>query len=148
MTPKHREHTNAPCVWQETAPQPIHLPRLASELRADVIIIGGGFTGLSAAHYLTELGFDAVILERAEPGWGASGRNGGMLVPRPKTNYTDIAHTYGATEALRQRQIQREAVETVEALIAAHKIPCQYARAGYIAAAHSWPAPLKVAQLD
>jgi glycine/D-amino acid oxidase-like deaminating enzyme len=105
--------------------------------RADAVIIGGGFTGLSAAHHLAALGMDAIVLERAVPGWGASGRNGGMLVPRPKSNYTNIANAYGEAEALRQRLLQREAVETVETLIAAHAIPCHYERAGYIAAAHS-----------
>ncbi len=54
-------------------------PRLEESLRADVCVIGGGFTGLSAALNLAEQGMDVVLLEAERIGFGASGRNGGLI---------------------------------------------------------------------
>ena len=54
-------------------------PRLEGAQRADVCVIGGGFTGLSAALNLAEQGFDVVLLEAERIGFGASGRNGGLI---------------------------------------------------------------------
>ena len=54
-------------------------PTLRSEERADACIIGGGFTGLSAALNLAEQGMDVVLLEAERVGFGASGRNGGLI---------------------------------------------------------------------
>lgn len=55
-------------------------PALNEDIRCDVCIIGGGFTGLSSALHLVEAGYDVVVLEAARIGWGASGRNGGQVV--------------------------------------------------------------------
>jgi len=55
-------------------------PALAGDLRADVAVIGAGFTGISAALSLAERGYDVVVLEAKRVGWGASGRNGGQLI--------------------------------------------------------------------
>ena len=54
-------------------------PRLQGALRADVCVIGGGYTGLSAALNLAEQGFDVILLEAERVGFGASGRNGGLV---------------------------------------------------------------------
>ena len=54
-------------------------PPLAGEARADVCVVGGGYTGLSAALHLAEAGLDVVLLEAQRVGWGASGRNGGQV---------------------------------------------------------------------
>jgi glycine/D-amino acid oxidase-like deaminating enzyme len=124
-------------VWQETALPAAAFPRLTSEVSATVAILGGGYTGLSAAHHLAEAGIDAVVLEAAAPGWGASGRNGGMLVPRPKTSLIEIETLWGRDEALRQRRLQREAVETVARLVEDHGVACHFAQEGYLAAAHT-----------
>jgi glycine/D-amino acid oxidase-like deaminating enzyme len=68
-------------VWGATAPPAPVLPRLDSALRADVAIVGAGYTGLSTALHLAERGLRSVVLEAREPGWGASGRNTGWLEP-------------------------------------------------------------------
>lgn len=65
------------CWWDETCDIP-DCPALPGALRADVAIIGAGFTGLSAALHLAKAGVDVVVLEAEFPGWGASGRNGGF----------------------------------------------------------------------
>lgn len=55
-------------------------PVLRDEIRADVAVVGAGFTGLSTALFLAERGYDVVVLEARKVGWGASGRNGGQLL--------------------------------------------------------------------
>ena len=63
-----------------TPPGP-DLPQLVGTAEADVIVIGGGFTGLSTALHLREAGVDVAIVEAMEPGLGASGRNNGQVIP-------------------------------------------------------------------
>ncbi len=70
-----------PSLWAATAEAGPACPVLEGRESADVAIVGGGFTGLSAALYLAEAGKQVVLLEAAEPGWGASGRNGGQVNP-------------------------------------------------------------------
>lgn len=65
------------CWWDETCPPP-DWPRLRGAHRSDVAIVGGGFTGISAALHLAEAGADVILLEAQSPGWGASGRNSGF----------------------------------------------------------------------
>src|SRR5579862_1789563 len=67
--------------WYATTahPAPAH-PRLAGEHRADVAILGAGYTGLSAALALAERGYRVAVVEAAQVGWGASGRNGGQVI--------------------------------------------------------------------
>jgi glycine/D-amino acid oxidase-like deaminating enzyme len=70
-----------PSLWAATAPPGPALPALAGSASADVVIIGAGFTGLSTAIHLREMGVGATVIEAAEPGWGASGRNNGQVIP-------------------------------------------------------------------
>jgi len=67
------------CWWDETIASP-DWPVLQGEMDVDVAIVGGGFTGLSAALSLAEAGVSVAVLEAETPGWGASGRNGGFVV--------------------------------------------------------------------
>lgn len=68
-------------VWETTSPAERALPRLEGPLDTEIAIIGAGYTGLSAALHLAELGLPAVVVEAHSPGWGASGRNTGWLEP-------------------------------------------------------------------
>jgi NADPH-dependent 2,4-dienoyl-CoA reductase/sulfur reductase-like enzyme len=70
-------HALPPSLYAETARPAMLAPPLGGNRRASVAVIGGGFTGLSAALHLAENGVDVTVLEAHEPGWGASGRNGG-----------------------------------------------------------------------
>jgi glycine/D-amino acid oxidase-like deaminating enzyme len=73
--------TNAPIGswWEKSGVEPANYPTARGDVTTEVAIIGGGFTGLSAALQLREEhGVDCVVLEAAQPGWGASGRNGGF----------------------------------------------------------------------
>jgi NADPH-dependent 2,4-dienoyl-CoA reductase/sulfur reductase-like enzyme len=68
-------------VWTVSAePAPDTRP-LQGDRRADIVVVGAGYTGLSAALHAAERGADVVVLDAAEPGWGASGRNGGQIIP-------------------------------------------------------------------
>ena len=68
-------------LWAAATPPGPELPVLEGAAQADVIVIGGGFTGLSTALHLREAGVDVAIVEAMEPGWGASGRNNGQVIP-------------------------------------------------------------------
>src|SRR3546814_567566 len=79
--PGGRHADSVPSVWSAvTRPGPI-CPKLEGSVNTDVVVIGGGFTGLSTALHLRGSGTDVVVLEAAEPGWGGSGRNNGQVIP-------------------------------------------------------------------
>ena len=84
-------------LWAAMTPPGPDLPELIGTTEADVVVIGGGFTGLSTALHLREEGVDVAIVEAIEPGWGASGRNNGQVIPtlsRPDPD--DIIARHGA----------------------------------------------------
>src|SRR6185437_15936369 len=68
-------------LWAAATPPGPDLPQLIGLAQSDVIVIGAGFTGLSTALHLREAGVDVAIVEAMEPGWGASGRNNGQVIP-------------------------------------------------------------------
>ena len=72
------EHTGS--YYAATANWRTDYPELAGEHRCDVAVVGAGFTGLSAALYLAERGYEVSVIEANRVGWGASGRNGGQLI--------------------------------------------------------------------
>ena len=73
-----QEHTGS--YYAATVNQETNYPRLKEDLRVDVCIVGGGFTGISAALALAERSYKVCVLEANRIGWGASGRNGGQLI--------------------------------------------------------------------
>ena len=83
-------------IWAATAPAPADLPPLHDSLRADVLVIGAGFQGLSTALHLAEAGVDVVLLEARQPGHGASGRNGGQVIPGLKDDPDALDQLWGA----------------------------------------------------
>jgi glycine/D-amino acid oxidase-like deaminating enzyme len=70
-----------PSIWAETAPERQPNEALSQTLETDTVIIGGGFSGLSAAVYLAKAGRDVTVIEGQAVGWGASGRNNGQVIP-------------------------------------------------------------------
>src|SRR4249920_1764360 len=84
-------------LWAAVTPPGPELPVLTGSAQADVIVIGGGFTGLSAALHLREAGVDVAVVEAMEPGWGASGRNNGQVIPTlSRPDPEDIIVRHGA----------------------------------------------------
>jgi glycine/D-amino acid oxidase-like deaminating enzyme len=85
-----------PSLYADTAVPTVPTPPLDVDRTVSVAIIGGGFAGLSTALHLAERGIDAIVLEAQEPGWGASGNNGGQLNPGLKLDPDTIEATFGA----------------------------------------------------
>lgn len=101
--------------WDRFQPDPPPAyPPLSGEVSADFAVIGGGYTGLSAAIQLAEAGADVVLLDAKPPGWGASGRNGGLVsVGSAKVEDDQIIKTYGAADARLFFDAERASVELV-----------------------------------
>jgi len=81
-------------LWQKTAIPELGCPALESDVEADVVVVGGGFTGLSAALHLSEMDRSVAVLEAKEIAWGASGRNGGQVNPGWKLLPSQIRALY------------------------------------------------------
>ncbi|MCZ8149007.1 MAG: FAD-binding oxidoreductase [Roseomonas sp.] len=124
-----------PSLYAETAIPATPTPYLAETTRADVCVIGGGFTGLSAALHLAEGGADVVLLEAEEPGWGASGRNGGQVNPGLKPNPDEVEGDFGPDLGGRMLALSYGAPDAVFALIRQHQIRCEARQEGTIRAA-------------
>ena len=92
-----------PSLYADTAVSPAPTPPLDIDKNVSVAIIGGGFAGLSTALHLAEQGTEAIVLEARQPGWGASGNNGGQLNPGLKLDPDTIEATFGTD--LGQRMI-------------------------------------------
>ena len=118
--------------------------RLEGEARADIAIVGAGFTGLSAALHLAEAGVDVAVLEAKEVGWGASGRAFGQVVPylqdRPSA---EIMRHYGPERGPRVIDAVAAGPDLVFELIARHGIECWAVRTGLIFAAHAPAGPTR-----
>jgi len=123
-------------VWVSSARQARAFPPLATDLQTDVAVIGGGFTGLAAAHHLVRANVPCAVIEANDIGWGASGRNGGMAVLRYKTPWAALARRHGEDVALRLHGLLLEAVDTLESTVAELGIDCGFARHGHITAAN------------
>ncbi len=100
-------------------------PPLKGEVRADVCIIGGGYTGLSAALHLAEAGMNVVLLEAHRVGFGASGRNGGQLGSGQRMDQFTLEKMLGTDHAKQLWDLGEEAKALVKSLIAKHQIDCQ-----------------------
>ncbi len=123
-------HTNDrlgkyPNSWYAaTANTSAPFPSLKGQATADVCIIGGGYTGLSAALHLAEAGFSVVLLEAHRVGWGASGRNGGQLGTGQRQEQDYLEQTLGLDAARHLWDIALEATETVRDLVKTRNIQC------------------------
>jgi glycine/D-amino acid oxidase-like deaminating enzyme len=96
MIPTHNPLALPPSVYADDAVPAVPTPPLDIDKNVSVAIIGGGFAGLSTALHLAEQGTDAIVLEAQEPGWGASGNNGGQLNPGLKLDPDTIEAAFGA----------------------------------------------------
>lgn len=120
------------CLWTDSLPASVavHSPELPP--RTDVVIIGGGYTGLAAARALARRGVDATVLERYTLGWGASSRNGGFVLPGYKPEMEELAERLGAERAGRMFQLSLEAMRYLADLIAEEGIACDFSRCGAV----------------
>ena len=121
-------------LYAETAIPPLDLARLAGEARASVAIIGGGITGLSTALHLAERGVDVLLLEAHQPGWGASGRNGGHVNPGLKPDPDEVEQDFGEL-GRRMVGFSYAAPEALFRLVERYQLRCEARQAGTLRAA-------------
>lgn len=124
-------------LWQETAREAAVFPSLQNNLSADVAIVGAGYTGLSTALALAEKGIRAIVVEAREPSWGASGRNGGQVIPGLKYDPPEILHKYGPKLGPELVKFIGGAPSVVFDLIEKYGIDCDAQRCGWIQPAHN-----------
>jgi len=132
-------HTSDPAsnLWTHTAEPAPETPPLQGDVAADVVIVGAGFTGLSTALHLAEAGGRAIVLEAAGPGFGASGRNNGQVIPAyVRHNPKDIVATFGEERGARLNEWVSDSADLVFRLIAKHGIQCEAAQNGWLQPAH------------
>lgn len=126
-----------PSLWAETAgPEQVCAP-LSGDTQVEVAIVGAGFTGLSAALHLAEAGHTVRVLEAAQPGWGASGRNGGQVNPGWKLLPEEIENLHGREQGRCINTMADAACNLVFDLIARHDMDCDAVRPGYVQGAQS-----------
>ncbi len=129
---------SAASLWADTAEPLPAFPKLAGEVKADVVIIGAGYTGLSAAHHIAKSGLSPVVLEANHPGWGASGRNGGVITAKFRLSFRDIDAAHGRAMARRMYEIAHESIEMVDELVSEFGIEsARLTRSGQVKAAHN-----------
>lgn len=124
-------------LWTATANPASPCPPLKGTEEAEVAIIGGGFTGLSAALHLAEAGVSVRLLEAETPGWGASGRNGGQVNPGLKEDPDTIETRFGPEMGGRMVALAGGAGDFVFRLIDRLGIDCDAAQPGWIQPVHS-----------
>jgi glycine/D-amino acid oxidase-like deaminating enzyme len=131
-----------PYWWDTLRDLPVASPeppaptdRAALPPRADVVIIGAGYTGLAAARHLARTGASVLVLERDRVGAGASSRNGGQVLTGLKLDPATLVDRFGEAHARQLFAVARESMTRLEAIIAEEPIDCGYTRTGHIQAA-------------
>jgi len=135
LTANDSSGRHAPSWYAATAHAMPDHPPLHGETRADVCIVGAGYSGLSAALHLRERGYDVVVLEAHRVGWGASGRNGGQLGPGQRLGQAELEGSLGPQTARSLWNLAEESKALARALIARHGIVCDL-RPGILEAMH------------
>ena len=117
--------------WLETVAAP-RIPARELPQTADVAVIGGGYTGLSAARTLVKGGARVAVLEAENVGWGASCRNGGMVLSGLKLGTSTLIARYGREASKRMYAASLESIDCVEAMVSEENIDCDFSRCGHL----------------
>ncbi|MBS0243386.1 MAG: FAD-binding oxidoreductase, partial [Proteobacteria bacterium] len=136
MTAPKREPL-PPSLYADTARPAYPTPPLDGDRTASVAIVGGGFTGLSTALHLAEKGVDVTLIEANEPGWGASGRNGGQINPGLKHDPDLVERDFGSDLGRRMVGMSWNAPNEVFELIKRYQIQCDASQSGTFRAAYT-----------
>ena len=113
-----------PSWYAASTPMLPLFPTLKGAQKADVCVIGAGYTGLSAALHLAQAGRDVVLLDAQRVGFGASGRNGGQLGSGQRMEQDALERLVGDAEADKLWDLAEDAKALVKSLIATHQIDC------------------------
>jgi glycine/D-amino acid oxidase-like deaminating enzyme len=117
--------------WLDTVRMPTGTPGDFAE-RVDVAVIGAGFTGLSAARTLARGGASVAVLEANSIGWGASSRNGGMVLTGLKLSPEILAARYGMEATRRMYAASLASIDLVEEIVREENIECDFSRCGHL----------------
>ncbi|MCF6272661.1 MAG: FAD-binding oxidoreductase [Rhodobacteraceae bacterium] len=112
--------------WASVATPMAPFPPLKGEVRADICVVGAGFTGLSSALHLAEAGYSVVLLEAQRVGFGASGRNGGQVGSGQRVEQDDLEKMVGEGKARALWDIAEASKACVKSLIKKHDIACDW----------------------
>jgi glycine/D-amino acid oxidase-like deaminating enzyme len=132
-------------LWAAVTPPGPQLPELEGEAQADVIVLGGGFTGLSTALHLREAGVGVTVIEAMEPGWGASGRNNGQVIPTlSRPDPEDIIARHGAAGE-RLVALLRDSASILFGVARRYQIQAEQEQTGWVQPVHS-PGRIRIAE--
>jgi glycine/D-amino acid oxidase-like deaminating enzyme len=132
-------------MWSTATPPGPPCPALAGATSTDTVVIGAGFTGLSTALNLRKAGVEVTVLEAAEPGWGASGRNNGQVIPtlsRPDPD--DIEARFGDVGA-RFVNLLRDCASILFDTVREYGIEAEAEQTGWVQPVHS-PGRIRIAE--
>jgi glycine/D-amino acid oxidase-like deaminating enzyme len=118
--------------WLETVSTPALLPAGDLPENADVAIVGGGFCGLSAARSLAKRGVNTAVLEAETFGWGASSRNGGMVLTGLKLPVPTLIKRYGRETVRKMFAASIESIDCVEQIVREENFECNFSRCGHL----------------
>ena len=124
-------------LWANTATPAPQTDELKGNQEAEIVIVGGGFTGLSSALHLAELGKNVIVLEACDIGFGASGRNGGQVNPGLKLGPDQLAKIFGRERAKSIFKETEQSADLVFDLVEKHGIDCHLTRSGFLFASES-----------
>lgn len=132
-----RPSTEIDSIWAATAPPAPETPALLGAIEADTVVIGAGFTGLSTALHLRRDGVDVVVIEAVVPGWGASGRNNGQVIPtlsRPDPDDIEARHGEAGERFV---GLLRDCASILFETVRDHGLIAEAEQTGWVQPAHS-----------
>ena len=132
-------------LWAATAPDGPELSPLDGDIQVDTVIIGAGFTGLSTALHLASAGIDVAVVEAVEPGWGASGRNNGQVIPNLTRAEPDSIVAQHGDAGERFVTLLRDSAKILFDLVREHDIAAEAEQTGWMQPVHT-PGRMKIAQ--
>lgn len=125
-------------LWHATAPTGPRYPTATGEIEADLLIVGGGFAGLSTALHAAEAGLRVVLVEAERIAWGATGRNAGFIVPNfAKVDPDAVVAKLGPARGAALNRFAAESADLVFDLIRRHSMNCEAQQSGWIQPAQS-----------
>lgn len=132
-------------LWRAMAARPLIVQEpvstgapLARDLIVDVAIIGAGYSGLAAAYALQKRGVDCAVFDANPVGWGASGRNGGVVSSKFRLSFPSIAQTYDLDTARRMHRLAHDGVRVVEQFVDEFKLErARFEHTGSLRCAHT-----------
>lgn len=134
--------------WWERTPRPVgDANQSGLPPSADVVIVGSGYTGLSAAIQTAQHGRHTVVIDAEDVGWGCSSRNGGLVSTSLKPNYDLLSKKFGAKAALYILQEGANALTWIEKFISENNIDCDFRKVGRYHAAHTKQALARIEAL-